>query len=329
MANWFKRGAGKDVAAKAEKPELTSRERVLREYRLDAERFMKYSIPAEEGEGPRSVEGYQALQGMNLDATTIRHAHKVEKGLALPAPKRPFGRSLPNRALSAVLGRDDLPDEAFYLEEARIALASLQQWNDGGDLADVSAPRGDSLPTNPLDAETLAHFLTSRHSVRNFEPRTMDRELVTEAVRLAAYAPSVCNRQAWRIYYFDDPTEIATVLALHSGSAGFADNVPGLFLITYDIGSFERSMERNQGWIDGGLYSMNLMLALHGLGFGSVPLNWSRKNWASKKMRALVGIPENENIVMLIGAGHPAEGYRVARSARRPLEQILKFGLQK
>jgi len=103
--------------------------------------------------------------------------------------------------------------------------------------------------------------------------------------------------------------------------------VPGLFVVTWDIRAFETALERNQGWIDGGLFSMTLLLALHGLGLGAVPLNWSRLNAATDELRERAALPEHENVVMLIAAGHPAEGYRVARSTRRPLSQILRIGM--
>jgi len=136
----------------------------------------------------------------------------------------------------------------------------------------------------------------------------------------------VCNRQGARAYYFDEPAQIAAILAIHGGSQGFADQVPGLFVVAYDIRTFENVFERNQGWIDGGLFAMNLLTALHGLGLGAVPLNWSRRNGATSRLRKIAAVPEHDNVVMMIAAGHPREGYRVARSARRPVSDILRIG---
>ena len=306
-------------AAQAEEP-LSQRESLLREFAIDTERFLRHSIPV------GGVRRYSEMTGMQLDASATRLYHRVEKGFSLPAPRRPTGRrALPG--LNRVLASPHLDDDALYADEARRVMEALALWNDEGVLDDEVAPRGDSLPMNPLDAETTAQFITSRHSIRDFEQRPVDRALVTEAVRVAGYAPSVCNRQAWRAYWFDAPEDIARILGAHRGSAGFSDRVPGLFVITYDIRAFEEARERNQGWIDAGLFSMALMLALHGLGLGAVPLNWSRRNSASQRLRRFAALPEHENIVMLVAAGHPSPGYRVARSARRPVSEILRFGM--
>ena len=307
-------------AAKREALRQKAEADMAREIGRDAERFLKYSIPV--GVPNRLLK----MKGMKLDASATRLYHRVEKGFSLPAPRRPFGaKAVPG--LGKVLRSEHTDQDALYAVESRAVLTALEAWNERGERDDHVAPRGDALPRNPLDAETTAQFIMSRHSIRDFEQRTVDRELIQEAVRIAMWAPSVCNRQAWRAYWFDAPEDLARIVPLHSGSAGFADRIPGVFVITYDIRAFEGTNERNQGWIDGGLFSMNLMLALHGLDLGAVPLNWSRANAASDRMREAAGIPDHENIVMLIAAGHPNEGYRVARSARRPIEQILRFGM--
>ena len=313
-----------DAARAARQAKLVELERkaaesLAAEQALEAERFLKYSIP------PATAGRLARIKGMQLDASATRLYHRVEKGFSLPAPKRPFGaKAVPG--LTKVLAKKSVPQDALYITESKMVLDALEAWNERGERHDAVAPRGDSLPMNPLDAETAAQFITSRHSIRDFEQRKVSPELITEAVRVAMSAPSVCNRQGWRAHWFDAPEDLARILPLHSGSAGFADNIPGVFILTFDIRAFEGTNERNQGWIDGGLFSMNLMLALHGLGLGSVPLNWSRSNAASDKMRATAGIPDHENILMLLAVGHPSEGYRVARSARRPVEQILRFG---
>ena len=295
-------------------------ENILRQFEIDARRYHEHSIP---GGGN---ERFEFLTGMQLDASATRHSHRVEKGFSLPETKRPFGvRATP--ALNRALARADGGDGALFVTEAKEVLEALEQWNEHGVLDERIAPRGDSLPQNPLDPVTLAQFITSRHSVRDFDQRPVDRALVEEAVRLATYAPSVCNRQGFRAYYFDDREDIARILEIHDGSRGFAARVPGLFVVTYDIRAFESALERNQGWIDGGLFSMTLLLALHGLGLGAVALNWSRLNGATSDLRRRAALPEHDNVVMLIATGHPAEGYRVARSTRRPLSQILRIGM--
>src|SRR5690606_20541777 len=151
--------------------------------------------------------------------------------------------------LNKVLANKHADHDAMYIEESRAVLSALDSWNERGERIDDVAPRGDSLPTNPLDPETMAHFITSRRSIRDFAPTKVDHDLIKEAVRVAMSAPSVCNRQAFRAYWFDSPEDLARIVPLHSGSGGFADRIPGVFVVTYDIRAFEGTNERNQGWI--------------------------------------------------------------------------------
>lgn len=306
-------------AAKLDELDRKQAETLAKEQALDAERYLEHSIP------PATSGRLARLKGMQLDASATRLYHRVEKGFSLPAPRRPFGaKAVPG--LAKVFANKKHDPNALYAVESKLVLDALEAWNERGERVDEVAPRGDSLPTNPLTPEQLSQFMTSRHSIRDFEQRPMDDDLVREVVRIAMSAPSVCNRQGWRVHYYSDKADLNRILPLHGGSAGFADNIPGLFVVTYDIRSFEGPNERNQGWIDGGLFAMTLMLSLHGMNLGAVPLNWARSNNASDMLREVTGIPEHENIVMLMAAGHPAEGYRVARSARRPLDTILRFG---
>src|SRR5690606_18168087 len=115
--------------------------------------------------------------------------HRVEKGFSLPEPRRPFGAQA-LKGLDVVLANDKHDPDALYAHESRAVLSALEAWNERGERDETVAPRGDSLPTNPLDAETMAHFITSRRSIRDFAPTPVDHELIEEAVRVAMSAPS-------------------------------------------------------------------------------------------------------------------------------------------
>ncbi|MFC6154786.1 nitroreductase family protein [Nocardioides yefusunii] len=295
---------------------------VLREATLDSERFAKYSVPV------GGTGRYSWMRGMRLDASATRLYHRIEKGLSLPKPRHPFG-AVPTAKMEKVLANPHHDTNALYRHEIDSTLAALKLWNEHEQIDNSVAPVNSTLPGNPISAEEAAAFVTSRRSIRHFAPKAIDRALITEATRIAMSSPSVCNRQSWRAHYFDSAKDLAAVMPLHSGSAGFGDNVRGVFVVTFDIRTFEGPTERNQGWIDGGMFAQTLLLGLHAVGLGAVPLNWSRMTRASNTLRETAGIPEYENIVMLIGVGHPAEGHRVARSARRPIEEILRFGTTK
>src|SRR5690606_37542352 len=110
-------------------------------------------------------------------------------------------------------------------------------------------------------------FVRSRTSVRDFKDEMLRIQDIERAVDIARNAPSVCNRQNWRLHYFDNESLKNKLLDLQHGNTGFRDSIKGLFIVTMDIKGFT-IMEQNQVFVDGGLISMNLVLSLHSLGIG-------------------------------------------------------------
>ncbi|AND69818.1 hypothetical protein ATSB10_23640 [Dyella thiooxydans] len=166
-------------------------------------------------------------------------------------------------------------------------------------------------------------FFLSRHSVRDFRPGPVPRELIERAVRLALKTPSVCNRQAWHVYQLDTREGIDRALALQNGNRGFGQDVPCLLLITTDLRAFDTHGERFQHWVDGGMFAMAMVLALHALGMGACCLNWSRGAGDDRRLRRHVAIAPAHTLVMMLAVGYPSEHLKVCYSARRPLESVL------
>ncbi len=113
-------------------------------------------------------------------------------------------------------------------------------------------------------------------------------------------------------------------LSLQNGNSGFGSAVPTVALVTVDTQLFAGPGERNQGWIDGGLFSMSFVWALHGLGLDSCMLNLSLRNGRSDALRRTLDIPDYELPIMMIAIGYARPGHRVARSPRRPIDEIVR-----
>lgn len=166
-------------------------------------------------------------------------------------------------------------------------------------------------------------FFLSRHSVRDFRPEPVPRALIERALRLAVKTPSVCNRQAWHVYHLDRRESIDRALALQNGNRGFGHEVPCLLLITADLRAFDTHGERFQHWVDGGMFAMATVLALHALGLGACCLNWSRGAADDRRLRKRVAIDPAHTLIMMMAVGYPSEHLKVCYSARRPLGSVL------
>lgn len=161
-----------------------------------------------------------------------------------------------------------------------------------------------------------------RRSVREFVNTPVQDDDIARAVLIAMQAPSVCNRQGPRVHQFDDPRVIKSVLAIQGGFSGYR-MPPRLLLVTADLDAFLFAAERNQPFIDGGLFMMSLLLGLTHVGLGSCSLNTAMGTEKEQAIRKLIDIPEHEVFISFIAVGHYDSEVLVPRSKRTELSQVL------
>src|SRR3546814_1994141 len=86
-------------------------------------------------------------------------------------------------------------------------------------------------------------------------------------MRISDWSSDVCS---------SDLEIIDRALSLQNGNRGFGHEIPCLLILCTDLSAFDTAGERYQHWIDGGMFSMSLVWALHALGYSSCCLNWSK-----------------------------------------------------
>jgi nitroreductase len=176
----------------------------------------------------------------------------------------------------------------------------------------------------------FANFAPSRRSCRTFDPlRPVPHDLIDRAVKIAIHTPSVCNRQAWKVHAYHDRETIDRLLSFQNGNVGFGHRIPCLLVVTADLHCFDGVIERYQPWIDGGMFSMTLLFALHHFKVGAVPLNWSVEPAADQGLRKAAELSDSESVIMLVGVGYPTERMYIPVSQRRSLSEVLKNHTQR
>lgn len=279
-----------------------------------------------------------------LEACIIRSYHRIEKGLALREPRPGFGpdavvllqRDLarylslygPDRTTEAAL--NTLIEYVSFNRSRGVLLPDLESvlrrlgerrpdhLHQEGGTREIT--RQQVLDAARIDAEA---FFRSRHSIRQFSDQPVEMALIERAVALARYAPSVCNRQAGRVYVVADKARQRALLDLQNGNRGFGDQADKILIVTSSLPCFLTVGERYQPWIDGGLFAMALLFALHAQGLGTCCLNWSVEPDEDMRFRAVAGLPDNQRIMFLVAVGHLPASLRVAQSPRRPVEEVL------
>lgn len=188
----------------------------------------------------------------------------------------------------------------------------------GGIVQDAEIDLGKGVLPAPED------FFLSRYSVREFLPKAVDQSTILRALKLASKTPSVCNRESYFVYHIEDILEKKKILDLQNGNRGFGEAIPTILIITVDLGAFISQIERNQYWIDSGMYAMSLVYAFHSLGLGTCCLNWSQSFLNDIRARKALPISGNHSITMLLAVGYPAHRLNACASLRSPVEEHIK-----
>lgn len=281
-----------------------------------------------------------------LAALITMSYHGIEKGLALREPRTGFGVA----AIELLLRRlDRYLDHAGPGPVAWAALNALDEYwafnerrghvdatlrarlDDLHDRAGREANHGRGGTKHRTRHEVhhdarmdLTAFFASRSSIRNFAPEPVDVGLVRDAVRMAQKTPSVCNRQSSRVWMLTSEQSKADALRVQGGSRGFAEQVDKVLVVTSDLTAFQSAGERNQAWVDGGMFAMSLVYALHSLGLGTCCLNWSKKFEVDRELREYVPIPEQEVIIMMIAVGHLPDEFDVPQSPMKSVDEAFR-----
>jgi nitroreductase len=165
-------------------------------------------------------------------------------------------------------------------------------------------------------------FFNSRYSVRHYSGTSVPTDEIVDAVSIAQKAPSACNRQSCRVYIIKDQELKKNVLSLHKGNRGFGDTADSVLIVTSESSYFSL-LERNQTYIDGGIFAMALLSALHYKGIAACPLAWSVEKRRDRALKKLCIIPYSERVVLLITLGNYPDTFQVAKSARRSVSDII------
>jgi nitroreductase len=160
--------------------------------------------------------------------------------------------------------------------------------------------------------------------VRQFDARPVQDAMIEAAASAARYAPSVCNRAAPQVWSVNDADLARRLLAHQNGNRGFGHEAGRILVVTARQAAFHTVGERYQGWIDGGLFAMALIHALHAQGLGTCCLNWSVEPETDRAFKQEAGLPVDDLVIMLLAVGHLPERFAVAMSTRRPLDDVLR-----
>lgn len=299
-------------------------------FALDCIRYLKWS----------DVLGEKHLA--TIESKALFLAHSLEKGIAMPdaGKTRQYGGPKALRLLGYCKRiRAIEPDSralpvaldvlGAYLQEpmreegpAQKIAAELSGFQGAqGHSSKITVTRDEAESWSRLDLDA---FFLNRHSVRFFSDEPLDEKVLNNALKLARRTPSVCNRQGWKVVNFASDASREAALDFQTGSREFRKHVHHLLLVVCDFRVFHGARERNQGWIDGGMFGMSLIYAFRRLGISSVSLNANMSAKELSGFREKLNIPDYYGPIMFIAYGKIARDTEVPASHRKPISDLIE-----
>ena len=180
--------------------------------------------------------------------------------------------------------------------------------------------------------ETLK-CIESRRSIRKFEARPVEDDTIREIVKAAQLAPSWKNVQATRYTVLSDDNKKAVEdMLMNQGSLGqwnanIVKGCPRLLAISSvkkqsghkKDGTPDSIYGESYSFFDSGLAVENFCLAANDKGLGTIIMGFFDYAGVSQ----LIELPENEEIIVLLGVGYPDEAPNAR--PRKATEEVLRF----
>ncbi|BCG57577.1 nitroreductase family protein [Paenibacillus sp. URB8-2] len=210
------------------------------------------------------------------------------------------------------------------------------------------------METQVENSLSFSQVIQERHSVRKYDSsRKMSDEEIHDLLNDAVLAPSSSNLQPWRFIVITDQAlkeqllpiaynqqqvvEASAIIAVLGDLEAYR-NVDKIWDSAVEAGhatpevrnmmvenswnnysALSREKQKEIALVDGGLISMQLMLAAKAKGYDTVPMG----GYNADQFREMFQIPQRYATVMLIAVGHAAAAGR--QTTRLPLEDVVQF----
>lgn len=279
-----------------------------------------------------------------LVGNIIADYHVIEKGLTMQNTRLGFGKQKIIKLINHCLNYKEKynNNDAQVLEAVAVINEYLKfhsNFNLDPDLIEKIKKLQNSfievIPSKQLETTSIDYFKNtnssfdlfskSRRSIRNYSSAKIPKEKILNAVEIAINSPSSCNRQASRVYVYEDKVVMKKILEIQGGNRGFGHLANKLLIVTAELGASHGVYERNMPYVDGGIFAMNLLNGLHFNKIAACPLNCYFSSSKEKKLRKLCGIKKSEIFIIMISCGNIPDQIDIAKSYRYPVDNFITF----
>lgn len=174
-------------------------------------------------------------------------------------------------------------------------------------------------------------LVKKRRSIRSYDARPIDRDLLLKCIEAAHLSPSACNAQPWKFIVVDDKNLISEIVdkAFHTiySFNKFIKDAGALIVVVSDKEGFMRKVGKyakgtNYYLIDIGIACEHLILQAAELGIGSCWIGW----FDEKELKKVLNVPKRKRIDVIISLGYlkPSET-TLKPKPRKEIPEILSY----
>ena len=169
-----------------------------------------------------------------------------------------------------------------------------------------------------MDFNKLAE---KRYSCKKYSSKKVEKEVLEKILEVGRLAPTAKNLQEQIIYVAESAKSHEAIDAVTPCRYG----APTVLVVAFNkekVYTFPGG-KRDSGIVDASIVGTHLMLAAADQGVDSCWVN----NFDPEKLHALLNLPANEEIVMLLDLGYAAEdaGPLPNHFSRKPLSETVTF----
>lgn len=174
---------------------------------------------------------------------------------------------------------------------------------------------------NLVEYEAFMRLAANRYSVRKFDGRPVEQDVIEKILRAGQLAPTACNNQPQRVLVIHGQEALAKLRKCTECHF----HAPAALLVCFDKDiCWKRSYDgKPSGDIDASIVTTHMMLAAAALGVGST---WVM-HFNPEAVRVECAIPDNWEPAALLVMGYPAEDAQPSprHIQRKPLEEVVSY----
>ena len=163
--------------------------------------------------------------------------------------------------------------------------------------------------------------IKNRYSCKNYNGRQVEPEKLNAILEAGRLSPTAKNLQEQHVYVVQSPAALATIDAATPCRYG----APTVLVVAFDKNNVFTypGGKHDSGVEDATIVATQMILAAANEGVDSCWLNF----FDPEKLARALGLPENEEILMLLDLGYAAEGAGplANHESRKPLSETVSY----